>query len=339
MTSDAKIGLLLGLVFIFIIAFVINGLPRFQKAKEKSNNELTMEMINQQNDPITNKTRKVQEQIDRQSETYRQPVEESGSVLSLNPDNVRYEMELPGDMFTGQDSYADSDGQVDSPSMNPFETVSPAAEAQNSLFSSETFTQVRSVSPPPITMEAPIPVANHMDVPVTSYSTEVKETKPVKPETPRTYVVESGDNLADIAKKIYGQVEGNKRATITKIYEANRNLLKSPDEIVVGQKLILPVLESAAENKTENGGLFSGSFLDKIKSLGGRENTGVQPPEPAVKSSGREYVVKDGDSLWRIAASQLGDGGRYPEINKLNADILKDQDNLVIGMRLKMPVR
>ena len=27
MTSDAKIGLLLGLIFIFVIAFVINGLP------------------------------------------------------------------------------------------------------------------------------------------------------------------------------------------------------------------------------------------------------------------------------------------------------------------------
>ncbi|MGA2094604.1 MAG: hypothetical protein ABSH16_14575 [Sedimentisphaerales bacterium] len=29
MTSDAKIGLLLGLVFIFVIAFIINGLPGF----------------------------------------------------------------------------------------------------------------------------------------------------------------------------------------------------------------------------------------------------------------------------------------------------------------------
>ena len=29
MTSEAKIGLLLGLVFIFIIAFIINGLPSF----------------------------------------------------------------------------------------------------------------------------------------------------------------------------------------------------------------------------------------------------------------------------------------------------------------------
>jgi hypothetical protein len=30
MTSDAKVGLLLGLFFIFVIAFIINGLPRFR---------------------------------------------------------------------------------------------------------------------------------------------------------------------------------------------------------------------------------------------------------------------------------------------------------------------
>ena len=32
MASEAKIGLLLGLVIIFTVAFVINGLPRFGKA-------------------------------------------------------------------------------------------------------------------------------------------------------------------------------------------------------------------------------------------------------------------------------------------------------------------
>ena len=34
MTTDAKVGLLLGLVFIVIIAFLINGLPDFLKASE-----------------------------------------------------------------------------------------------------------------------------------------------------------------------------------------------------------------------------------------------------------------------------------------------------------------
>ena len=46
MTSDAKIGLLLGLVFIFIIAFVINGVPNFYS--DKNNNELTTTMFNSQ---------------------------------------------------------------------------------------------------------------------------------------------------------------------------------------------------------------------------------------------------------------------------------------------------
>jgi len=34
MTSDAKIGLLLGLVFIFIIAFIIKGLPQFRNGSD-----------------------------------------------------------------------------------------------------------------------------------------------------------------------------------------------------------------------------------------------------------------------------------------------------------------
>ncbi|MHC4497473.1 MAG: hypothetical protein ACYSYM_16805, partial [Planctomycetota bacterium] len=34
MATDAKIGLLLGLVLIFIIAFVINGLPRLGRATD-----------------------------------------------------------------------------------------------------------------------------------------------------------------------------------------------------------------------------------------------------------------------------------------------------------------
>lgn len=37
MTSDAKIGLLLGLVFIFVIAFIINGLPGSARNKTATN--------------------------------------------------------------------------------------------------------------------------------------------------------------------------------------------------------------------------------------------------------------------------------------------------------------
>jgi nucleoid-associated protein YgaU len=52
---------------------------------------------------------------------------------------------------------------------------------------------------------------------------------------------------------------------------------------------------------------------------------------------GRYYVVQDGDNLWKIATSQLGDGARFQEIAKLNTNILKSDDALSIGMRLRLP--
>jgi len=47
--------------------------------------------------------------------------------------------------------------------------------------------------------------------------------------------------------------------------------------------------------------------------------------------------VREGDSLWRIAAERLGNGSRYNEIAKLNADVLDDEDTLAVGMRLRLP--
>jgi len=49
--------------------------------------------------------------------------------------------------------------------------------------------------------------------------------------------------------------------------------------------------------------------------------------------------VQEGDSLWRIAAEQLGEGSRYIEIAELNAGILDDEDSLVVGTRLRIPAR
>jgi nucleoid-associated protein YgaU len=52
---------------------------------------------------------------------------------------------------------------------------------------------------------------------------------------PRTYVVKSGDSLSKIAKEFYGDVKKWKT-----IYEANKNIIKNPDLIKPGQKLVIP---------------------------------------------------------------------------------------------------
>ena len=49
-----------------------------------------------------------------------------------------------------------------------------------------------------------------------------------------------------------------------------------------------------------------------------------------------DYIIKEGDSFWKIAQEQLGDGLRYTEILKLNPSISENQ-SLTIGMKVKIP--
>jgi nucleoid-associated protein YgaU len=81
--------------------------------------------------------------------------------------------------------------------------------------------------------------------------------------------------------------------------------------------------------------VFSGKEFVKVDSIGNRHllNNTHQPE----KSDW--YVVRQGDSLWQIAADRLGDGSRCSEIAELNAGILDNEDSLSIGMRLRIPPR
>lgn len=57
-----------------------------------------------------------------------------------------------------------------------------------------------------------------------------------KEEKQRIYIVEKGDTLQEISNKMYGTTKKWK-----KIYEANKSVLKSPDMIKPGQKLVIPM--------------------------------------------------------------------------------------------------
>ena len=96
MTSDAKVGLLLGLFFIFVIAFIINGLPRFHN--DTNGNELTT-MANSPNDSfIGSNERKAQETLllEMPVRSRRVSVEETHEPTRTE-DKVRYRRPLSQD--------------------------------------------------------------------------------------------------------------------------------------------------------------------------------------------------------------------------------------------------
>jgi len=257
MTSDAKIGLLLGLVFIFVVAFIINGLPGF--CNNTNNNELTRNMANSRNSQpgLAEDVRRVNREVIHPREPIQTPP----------PDNrdSRFTMPLP---------------------------------------------QRRSVVKEPLKAE-PAALA------------------------PKVYVVGKDDHPAVIHKKVYGSEDGNKIRNITRIFETNRKVLKSPDEIYVGQKITIPPLAVPRGGGNKIDSLLRNPMLEKVNSIGRRH---LSVGKAGVGQS-RQHIVQEGDSLWRIAAEQLGDGSRYTEIVKLNTGILEDEDALVVGMCLKIPAR
>jgi len=191
MASNAKIGLLLGLIIIFVIVFVINGLSGFDNAgSDDKPSPIVLD------DPTG-----IKPDIKPENLPTRQ-------VLEQQPKEIR-----------------PSDAKEQLQSQPPKTT--PPDEASD-------------------------------------------YTKPVKQDWPKIYVVCKGDNLADIAKKFYGSEEGNRKANVKRLFEANSKLLESPDKIYPGQKLIIPSLRALVQDKNGMDNIFPESMFEKVESIGRR---------------------------------------------------------------------
>jgi nucleoid-associated protein YgaU len=325
MTSDAKIGLLLGLVFIFVIAFIINGLPGLHHKDD--GNKLTTSMVGLQSSQsgLGANERKIIEQPSTPAAGYAQLAQGAAG-----PTDARFAMAIPQGTQTTADS-ATTGAVVAQPGENsvavaPIEST-PAVSAE-----------------PAISTPA-------QNVPAAGIQPTAKP-QTAKPAAPKFYVVEDGDSVSSIAKKVYGAQEGNKQKNIDAIFEANRKTLASIDELQVGQKLVIPPavslsnppLAGSSAPASTAGGVLSGQAFAKVDSIGQRHLT-ASTDKPAITTktvlprSGGVYAVKEGDSLWRIASEQLGDGNRYKDIVKLNGGVLSNEDDLQVGMQLKIPAR
>ena len=205
MAVNAKIGLLLGLVAVFVLAFALNSAHR--SGDRKANGDLA-------------------------------------PVVVEGPSGIR-----PG-----------IPPEVLPPSPVPQQPVSQTP-------SSEATERYRTVLPEIAAIEKSSP--------------DVEPPKPAPAPAVVRYVVCEGDSLAYIARKFYGPVQGNKRENVMKIFEANRGVLKSPDQIDVGQELVIPPLEASQPPRVATQGgaagraqttaelnIFPDTMFEKVDSIG-----------------------------------------------------------------------
>jgi nucleoid-associated protein YgaU len=258
MTSDAKVGLLLGFVFIITIAFLINGLPDFLKSAS-AEEPVRTSVTDYQTDSVG---------ISRHAEKAIGEIEDFNKHREIEPPvETRFRIDLA-------------------------KAVTPNPEKPNHLFE------------PKARQQAVV----------------------VKKSTEQRYTVQADDNLAVIAKKFYGPELGNKRAVVRGIFEANTDILDSPNDIRIGQKLTIPAVGSVAKPQTQTKSIFDSGMFEKVKKL-------------VTRSKPKRHVVRQDETLWQIAAEYLGDGERYHEIFELNEDIINDAYELGVGISLRLPRR
>lgn len=130
----------------------------------------------------------------------------------------------------------------------------------------------------------------------------------------QTYRVQAGDSLWSIAQQRYGN-----GAFWSQIYNANQNQIANANLIFPNQVLNLPAM--------------SGGTLTP-----GTTPPATTPPGNQTGGGAGQYTVRPGDSLWSIAQSIYGNGGRWSEIYNANSAKIGPNPGLIFaGTELTIP--
>lgn len=138
------------------------------------------------------------------------------------------------------------------------------------------------------------------------------------------YKAQAGDTVAKMARKFYGS---DTKANRDLIINANAPLKADPRKIVIGKSYAIPAKP--------------GSEAASAGTAAAATSPAATPTSvTAIPAAGeRIYTVKSGDNIWKIAKEQLKNSNAADQIRKLNRDVLKNGDNLKIGMQLKLPAK
>ena len=147
---------------------------------------------------------------------------------------------------------------------------------------------------------------------------------------------------------------GKDRAEAVKKYMMDKGISEERVIIVSRGKLdaVAPVSDLEGMQKDRNAQFMVAEvdeamipYPDKPKEIGAKivdEGKYIveqeEKLESEIKVSKKEYIVKKGDTLWKIAKEQLGSGHRWKYLYEFNKDRIKNPDKLKYGTIIIIPV-
>lgn len=152
----------------------------------------------------------------------------------------------------------------------------------------------------------------------------------------------------------YNEKLGRRRAEVVKRFMLDKGIPEENIRIISRGKLdaIAPITDLVGMQKDRNA-QFMIAEVEEIM----LPYTGAPPPpeariieegkfieekteeiETAIKVSTKEYIIKKGDTLWKIAQEQYGNGHRWKYLYEFNKDKIKNPNNLKSGLKIKIPI-
>jgi len=138
------------------------------------------------------------------------------------------------------------------------------------------------------------------------------------------------DFAANIGKKVFGIGDADAAEKIKENIEANNpgvnNLTVALDDEVCS-------LGGSCESSEakEKAVLMAGN----MKGVGSVNGDSLEAPQPVAEPE--YYVIKSGDTLWKVAEEFLGNGSKYPEIFEANREVIEDPDKIFVGQKIRIP--
>ena len=106
------------------------------------------------------------------------------------------------------------------------------------------------------------------------------------------------------------------------------------------EEVMLPYEGKAAESLTPLEAKSPEITLEGARPI--EEGKLVEEKEEVVESqpkvSTKEYTIKKGDTLWKIAKKELGSGHRWKYLYEINKDRMKDPNKLKAGKKIIIPI-
>ncbi|MBI5364034.1 MAG: LysM peptidoglycan-binding domain-containing protein [Planctomycetes bacterium] len=151
------------------------------------------------------------------------------------------------------------------------------------------------------------------------------------------YTWQAGDTFRGVANTFYG--DWTKLALLRRANEGRKN-------VQPGEKILVPVFDLDAPPSTS---VAKGAVAPKnavtpkndkavVDANAKKSSKSTKANEAAPASGGgKTHVVKEGESLWKIAKAELGNGALWEKIYQANKDVMKTPEALKTGMKLKIP--